>query len=113
MPLLDVPVTGSAFATNASVRRNGLRVTAGKELISEYESSPGNFRRFCSRCGSPLFGRSMHHPNLRVRLGSLDQDPGVRPSAHIFTGSKAPWDEISDKLEQFEEAAPVRYFLPG
>ena len=49
--------TGSAFATNASVRANEFRVVAGSELISEYESSPSNMRAFCSRCGSPLYCR--------------------------------------------------------
>ena len=33
-----------------------------------------------------------------VALGTLDGDPGVRPSLHIFVGSKAPWYEIADDL---------------
>src|SRR5258708_33128625 len=49
--------TGSACATNASVRVNEFRVVVGSELISEYESSPSNKRAFCSRCGSPLYCR--------------------------------------------------------
>ena len=35
--------------------------------------------------------------------GSLDEDPGMRPQAHIFVGSKAPWFEITDQLPQFKE----------
>jgi hypothetical protein len=31
--------------------------------------------------------------------------PTIRPSAHIFVGSKAPWFEITDDLPQFEEYA--------
>jgi hypothetical protein len=38
-----------------------------------------------------------------VPMGALDDDPGVRPSRHIFTGSKAPWYEIEDELPQDEE----------
>ncbi len=36
----------------------------------------------------------------------LDDDPGVRPSAHIFVGSKAPWYEVHDELPRFEEWPP-------
>jgi len=37
--------------------------------------------------------------------GALDQDPGVRPQAHIFVASKAPWATITDGLPQFREGA--------
>lgn len=40
--------TGSAFAANASVRASEFRVVTGGQLISEYQSSPGTFRLFCS-----------------------------------------------------------------
>jgi hypothetical protein len=38
-------------------------------------------------------------------MGSLIDTPSIRPSAHIFVGSKAPWFEIVDDLPQFEEYA--------
>jgi hypothetical protein len=40
-----------------------------------------------------------------VPMGALDDDPGVRPQAHIFVGSKAPWDVITDDLPQHAAAA--------
>src|ERR1700730_6667199 len=87
--------SGSAFATNASVRSSAYRIVAGKELITEYESSPGGFRGFCSLCGSPIYNRSDRQmPLHRVRLGTLDSDPGNRSVANIWVGSKAPWFEI-------------------
>jgi hypothetical protein len=43
---------------------------------------------------------------VHVALGSLMDDPSLRPSAHIFVGSKAPWFEITDDLPQFEAHAP-------
>jgi hypothetical protein len=103
--------TGSAFATNASVRTNEFRVVAGSELISEYESSPSNIRAFCSRCGSPLYCRWFGL--ARIRLGTVDGDPGECPIAHVWARSKAPWHEITDSLEQFEEAPPDRYAAPA
>jgi hypothetical protein len=38
-------------------------------------------------------------------MGSLIDTPSIRPTAHIFVGSKAPWFEITDGLPQFEEYA--------
>jgi hypothetical protein len=41
-----------------------------------------------------------------IPAGALDDDPGVRPAAHIFVGSKAPWYEIRDELPRFDEWPP-------
>jgi hypothetical protein len=41
--------------------------------------------------------------SLFLYLGSIDENPGRRPQAHIFVGSKAPWFEITDNLPQFRE----------
>jgi hypothetical protein len=40
---------------------------------------------------------------VHVALGSLVDAPGIRPTAHIFVGSKAPWFEITDDLPRHEE----------
>ena len=41
-----------------------------------------------------------------VSLGTVKGDPGLRPEAHIFVSSKAPWYEITDHLPQFDEWPP-------
>ena len=99
--------SGSAFACNASVRSKYLHMESGRELIREFESSPGKLRAFCSRCGSPVYSRVRSDPDtLRLRLGLLDGDPGRRPVAHVWVSSRAPWFEITDALPQFESAPP-------
>jgi hypothetical protein len=98
---------GAAFRSRASVRSRDFRWVTGESLITWYESSPGTHRGFCSRCGSPLLSRFDAHPaSYGLQLGCLDSDPGVRPSMHIFTGSKAPWFEITDPLPCFEAGPP-------
>jgi hypothetical protein len=37
---------------------------------------------------------------VHVALGSLVDEPAIRPAGHIFVGSKAPWFEITDDLPQ-------------
>jgi hypothetical protein len=98
---------GSAFAANAPVRTRYFRITSGQELIAEYESTPGKFRAFCRVCGSPIYSRRPEVPDIvRIRLGSLDADPGRRPLAHIWVSSKAPWYEITDGILEVAEETP-------
>ena len=93
--------SGAAFGTGATIPTASFKFLAGEELLKEWESSPGKRRCFCGRCGSPILKRNDSRPEtLRLRLGTLDTDPGVRPSKHIYVGSKAPWVEIKDGLPQ-------------
>ena len=41
-----------------------------------------------------------------IPMGSLDDDPGIRPERHIFAASRAPWFEIADRLPQHDEYPP-------
>ena len=51
-----------------------------------------HLRTTCKNCGSTLGGGSVD-PNgdLYLAMGTLEDDPGVKPSSHMFVGSKAPW----------------------
>jgi hypothetical protein len=96
---------GSAFATHGAVRADGFRWLRGRELVRRYESSSGGARPFCRRCGSNV--PSDHMPGFHfVPLGNLDQDPGTRPLAHIFVGSKASWYDLAGDLPRFEAYPP-------
>ncbi len=90
---------GAAFGTYGVARAADVRVVAGAGRIARYQSSPGIVRTFCSRCGSTLqWMREATPDKVDVALGILDDDPGLRPSMHIFVASKAPWHEITDRL---------------
>lgn len=94
--------TGASYATNVIFSAASFRVTAGEQLLTGYESSPGKKRYFCSACGSPLYSHGQSTKEyVSVRSGTLQDDPGIRPSHHIFVASKAPWVEINDGLPQY------------
>jgi hypothetical protein len=63
---------------------------------------------FCTRCGSALAAEPTDPAvaSVWVMLGALDDDPGVRPALHIFTGSGAPWFEMTDDLPWHAEHGP-------
>jgi hypothetical protein len=96
---------GAAFATYVGAPAEGLRWVSGQDRVARYESSPGFYRPFCSRCGSVVAGDPAEG-RVFLPAGCLDGDPGVRPGAHIFVASKAPWHEIADDLPRFDTYPP-------
>jgi hypothetical protein len=98
---------GAAFRSRARVRAADLRLLAGAELLTFYESSPGNRRGFCRVCGSPVMTKFDTDGSVfSLSLGPLDGDPGIRPKMHVHVASKAPWFAIADDLPQFAELPP-------
>ncbi|HTY57111.1 MAG TPA: GFA family protein [Candidatus Binataceae bacterium] len=99
--------TGAAFRSRVSLPRRNFRWLAGEDLLTGYVSSPGTTRTFCKVCGSTMVSLFDDDPEtLGLAMGTLDDDPGVRPSFHVFVASKAPWFEITDSLLQFETVPP-------
>lgn len=94
---------GSAFRTRASIRRSHFRWLSGEHLLSRFRSSDSVTKTFCSVCGSNLASYEDDPSLVGIAPGGLEQDPGQRPRAHIFTASKAPWHDINDDLPQFAE----------
>ena len=97
--------SGAEFATNGSVQAKSFRVVAGEELLGRYQSSPGRFRVFCTRCGSPLYKQDSERPHqVRLRLGTLDSELDQTPLCHVFVSEKPRWSEITDGIAQYEKA---------
>lgn len=98
---------GTAFSTNARIPEDQFDLITGEQSLTSYEMGPGVHRHFCSKCGSPIFVKIDRDPGfIRPRIGALTGDVGVSIAAHVWTGSKADWHEITDDLPQFEEAKP-------
>jgi hypothetical protein len=93
---------------NASI--NAIFRTQGFELtgeVSEYFSTAdsGNVmrRRFCGKCGTPLFSSSNARPDLMVvRAGALDDPEIGRPASFIWTASAPSWGWVSPDLPSCE-----------
>jgi hypothetical protein len=95
---------GAAFATYAGIRRTDLRFLQGEEGLRWFQSSEQVERGFCATCGSNLIFRWAAVPDaLWVAAGSFDEVPDLRPSFHMFVGSRAPWHSITDELPQHLE----------
>ena len=91
--------TGSAFKAFAGIERDKLELAAGPDALLVVGDDDLNDTR-CASCGSLLFSVVRDGAYVHVALGSLAGTPSIRPSEHIFVGSKAPWFEITDDLPQ-------------
>ncbi len=94
--------TGSAFKPFAGIERDKLRVVEGSDLLLVWGDETANHTR-CGVCGSLLYSVVRDGAYVHVAMGSLEDDPSIRPTEHIFVGSRAPWFEITDDLPRLEE----------
>ena len=94
--------TGSAFKPFAGIERHKLALTKGAEQVMIYGGEDGHDAH-CRACGSLLYSVVRDRGFVHVAMGTLIEDPSIRPTAHIFVGSKAPWDTITDDLPQYVE----------
>jgi catechol 2,3-dioxygenase-like lactoylglutathione lyase family enzyme len=96
--------TGSAFKPFAGIEREKLDVIEGVDGLLIVGDDRLNDTR-CGECGSLLFSVVRDGEYVHVAMGSLVDEPTIRPTKHIFIGSKAPWFDITDDLPQYEEHA--------
>ena len=89
--------SGTAFTSNVIANSEGIK-WEGKDLIREFESSPGKFRGFCQLCGSSMYSRRTNLPTqVRLRVGTMSSFPyNLKPIAHIFCSDIASWETIPD-----------------
>ena len=96
--------TGGGAAVNVVFSASAVQFTKGapKEHVCTGTSGAKTRRGFCAECGSPVSARADLIPDIRgISAASLD-DPGqLELTAHIWTASAQPWDELSATLPQF------------
>jgi hypothetical protein len=100
--------TGTASSANGRAEPGSVRVVAGEEELRSWAPEGGFEKLFCGRCGSALFSRALGADEYTsVRLGAIDDDPGIRPQWHQFVAYAAPWQELPDDgLPRYPEGKP-------
>lgn len=93
--------TGSAFKPFAGVEVDKVRLTKGSDAVMHFGTTL-HHDVHCRTCGSLLYSVVRDAEYVHVAMGTLVDVPSIRPAAHIFVGSKAPWHEITDTLPQYE-----------
>lgn len=95
--------TGSAHAANLFSSSAKVNWLAGADRVRSFTlPSTRHSRSFCSMCGSALPNIQMAGALTVVPTGCLDSPFDMRPTAHIFVGSKAGWDKDLERLPGFD-----------
>jgi hypothetical protein len=85
--------SGSAHASNLFVGYHQLQFTRGADTVRRYELPHATWwcNGFCPECGSAAPWKTRSGQNWIVPAGTLDDDPGVKPSRNIYYGSRGAW----------------------
>ncbi len=87
--------SGSAFALNAMIESDRVRLLAGEPEIVDTPSESGLGQEIarCPRCRIAVWSHyAGAGPVVKfVRVGTLDDPDRLPPDIHIFTASKQPW----------------------
>lgn len=93
--------TGSAFKPFAGIESGRLALEGDEDAVLKFGDALAHDVH-CRRCGSLLFSVVRDGQYVHVTLGTLLDEPSIRPDKHLFVGSKAPWFAITDELPQYE-----------
>jgi hypothetical protein len=98
--------TGSAFALNALVETDQVKVLQGRTETVELPSASGKGQVVvhCPGCHVALWS---HYAGggtaiAFVRVGTLDHPEACPPDVHIFTSSKMPWVALPAETPAFK-----------
>ncbi len=95
-------------STQVFVPADQFRWLNGSDLVVTYKVPDAKFfaPTFCERCGA-LVARVDTERNVAVLpAGCLDEDPEIRPAAHIFAASRSPSYRFTDDLPRYDEYPP-------
>ena len=95
--------TGSSAVSVVVVPNKAFRWRSGEAQIRQWKKPDADWQSvFCATCGSALPGAN-DASSMFVPAGLLPpSETRLRIAAHIFTGSKAPWDEIGGTAPQYQ-----------
>lgn len=100
--------SGSAFSVNLLFKKDAVSHDGDLTVYEDKDTLSGNpvLRKFCGRCGSPIFsettdGRGM----LVVKAGTLDDPAPFAPAVSIWTATALPWVTLPEGQMKFEQNA--------
>ena len=98
----------AVFSTQVFVTGSQFRWISGEDETTVYKVPDAKVfaPRFCRHCGSLMPRVADDGSIAAIPAGTLDQDPGHRPGAHIFVASGSPSHRITDDLPQYDEYPP-------
>lgn len=88
--------TGAAAKPFAGIRAEAVALDPPGAPLLRVGAPDGPHDLHCPTCGSLLWSVVRDGAWAHVTLGTLRDEPSLRPTAHIFVASKAGWDTLPD-----------------
>lgn len=85
-------ITGSVATTTIVVEGDEFKWLSGEENLKLFVHQNGRRSVFCQSCGSPAPDPNPDKSLYWVPAGLLTNHENMSVTSHIFTGSKADWD---------------------
>ena len=93
---------GAGVVTFAGFDTDRLRLLAGEEHLTRFETEVASRRSFCSTCGTTLFFEGERWADqVHVTVANLLDPLGQAPDAHAYADRAPEWCPILDDLPQY------------
>jgi hypothetical protein len=102
--------SGSAFASLLIVPGAAFELVKGEPKYHPTKTDSGYTleRGFCPECGSPVFMKEPHRPDIvLIHASSLDDPSWHQPAVDIYSSRAQPWDYMNPELPKFPEMPPL------
>ncbi len=91
------------FVTWTSFNISQLSFDHGENFLKKFESSKGNFRSFCSHCGTPLFAEMIGDDSIiYLPTSCFISEIDLKPTRHVSFEEKVSWLEVNDQLPKYK-----------
>lgn len=96
--------TGAASAAFAGYL--AAKASVSGSCFSEFESSPGMHRGFCTKCGTRLTCRGDRWPDqLHLHVGIMEDAEAFAPLANVYVKDKLSWVHLEPELPALQETS--------
>lgn len=85
------------------VNKDDFSFISGEEKITKFKLADGFTSHFCSICGSPVPNQLRDTDKVWVPAGALPGEMDSKVVVHIYTGSKAAWENEISCGKQYDE----------
>lgn len=101
--------SGSAFACEVGVPKDGLVVTGEVRVFSNKGDSGGGVHRgFCPTCGATLLVEVDAMPGaVLLTMGTMDDKTIIAPQMHLYCASAQPWVALPQDIPTFPKMPPL------
>ena len=108
--------TGTAFALNALIEADRVRLLHGEVEVVDTPSASGKGQKIsrCPKCRIAVLSNYGGSGDLVrfVRIGTLDEPDRLPPDIHIYTASKQPWVVLPAGTPAVEEYYQASKYWP-